>query len=237
MTLLIQLLLAHLIGDFLLQPTSWVAAKEQRKIKAYQLYLHALIHGILILLITENIYFWPWALLLTGIHLLIDGTKISLQTEQNKRRYFFYDQIAHLLSILFFWILVIPKSPFLFHQYKFQLLFLGTCLLFITVPTSIGIKLFISQWTPKTEDKAEDSLQNAGKIIGYLERILVFIFIISQHWEAVGFLIAAKSIFRFGDLKASKDRKLTEYVLIGTLSSFGIAILTGMLFRSLSPFL
>ena len=32
-----------------------------------------------------------------------------------------------------------------------------------------------------------------------------------------------------GDLKESKDRKLTEYILIGTLLSFGIAILTAIL--------
>ncbi|TVR27761.1 MAG: DUF3307 domain-containing protein, partial [Balneolaceae bacterium] len=40
--------------------------------------------------------------------------------------------------------------------------------------------------------------------------------------------LAAKSIFRFGDLTRSKDRKLTEYILVGTLLSFLIAIATGM---------
>jgi len=44
----------------------------------------------------------------------------------------------------------------------------------------------------------------------------------------VGFLLTAKSVFRFGDLKESKDRKLTEYILIGTLLSFGIAIIVGL---------
>jgi hypothetical protein len=58
---------------------------------------------------------------------------------------------------------------------------------------------------------------------------MVFTFVLTNHWEAIGFLIAAKSIFRFGDLKDAKDLKLTEYVLIGTLLSFGIAIATGML--------
>jgi hypothetical protein len=64
---------------------------------------------------------------------------------------------------------------------------------------------------------------------------LVFAFVVSNNWEAVGFLLAAKSVFRFGDLKESKDRKLTEYVLIGTLLSFGIALFLGILFRSLNP--
>ena len=69
--------------------------------------------------------------------------------------------------------------------------------------------------------------------IGILERILVFVFVILNHWEAVGFLITAKSVFRFGDLKESKHRKLTEYILIGTLISFGIAIFVGILYAYL----
>jgi hypothetical protein len=51
------------------------------------------------------------------------------------------------------------------------------------------------------------------------------------YFDAIGFLLAAKSIFRFGDLKEAKDRKLTEYVLIGTLLSFGIALLIGLLVK------
>ncbi|MDX1471964.1 MAG: DUF3307 domain-containing protein, partial [Flavobacteriaceae bacterium] len=69
---------------------------------------------------------------------------------------------------------------------------------------------------------------DAGKYIGILERLFVFTFILLGHWEAVGFLLTAKSVFRFGDLKDSRHRKLTEYVLIGTLLSFGIATLTAL---------
>jgi hypothetical protein len=47
-------------------------------------------------------------------------------------------------------------------------------------------------------------------------------------------LITAKSVFRFGDLNKGKNRKLTEYVLIGTLLSFGLAILAGMLYNHLA---
>ena len=59
--------------------------------------------------------------------------------------------------------------------------------------------------------------------------LLGFVFVLSGHWEGIGFLIAAKSVFRFVDLRESKDRKLTEYILIGTLLSFALAITTGML--------
>ncbi|MPL93513.1 hypothetical protein SDC9_39645 [bioreactor metagenome] len=87
----------------------------------------------------------------------------------------------------------------------------------------------MSNWTEVLNKNRDESLQNAGKYIGILERLLVFLFIVTNHWEAIGFLLVAKSVFRFGDLKESKDRKLTEYILIGTHISFGIAIVAGLI--------
>ncbi|MGB1309494.1 MAG: DUF3307 domain-containing protein, partial [Oceanihabitans sp.] len=40
MILLIKLLLAHIIGDFFLQPEKWVIDKEAKKLKSFKLYLH-----------------------------------------------------------------------------------------------------------------------------------------------------------------------------------------------------
>ena len=87
----------------------------------------------------------------------------------------------------------------------------------------------MSKWSESLNSSSDASLSNAGKYIGILERLLIFTFVVSGHWEAIGFLIAAKSVFRFGDLKESKERKLTEYILIGTLLSFGIALVTGII--------
>ncbi len=80
-------------------------------------------------------------------------------------------------------------------------------------------------WVPNIPSL--QGLPNAGKWIGYLERILILIFIFTNNIEGVGFLLAAKSIFRFGELNKSRDIKVTEYVLIGTFLSFTIAIITG----------
>ncbi|MEF9864717.1 MAG: hypothetical protein RR777_07190, partial [Christensenellaceae bacterium] len=87
--------------------------------------------------------------------------------------------------------------------------------LFLTSPASIFIKLLLSSWTPVNEQAGSlqtESLSNAGKYIGILERLLVFTFIMVNHWEGVGFMVAAKSVFRFSDLAQAKQRKLTEYV-------------------------
>jgi len=175
--------------------------------------------------------FWPWATLIAGTHLLIDSIKLYLQQPKYNRILFFGDQFLHLLVIIFIWYWYSPNALGNFSLQTSSILLWVTTLLILTQPFSIAIKIFISKWTPYREEKENDSLEDAGQYIGYLERILVFIFIISNHWEAVGFLIAAKSIFRFGDLKESKERKLTEYVLIGTLLSFGSAICMALLFQ------
>ena len=53
--LLTKLLLAHLIGDFFLQPQKWVKDKEQNAFKSTKLYLHVLIHVSLTALILWDI--------------------------------------------------------------------------------------------------------------------------------------------------------------------------------------
>lgn len=233
MILFIKLVLAHLIGDFILQPASWVKAKEERKLKAWQLYAHILIHAVLIILIVQDANFWRWALLIAGTHLVIDGIKISIQRETTTRVLFFLDQALHLMivfAVTCFYLDWTPDFDLLNDQ---NVLLFITCLIFLMTPTSAAIKFFIARWTPHMTEGEDESLQSAGKYIGILERLFVFAFFASGHPEGVGFLIAAKSVFRFGDLKEAKSRKLTEYVLIGTLVSFGIAMIVGILFATL----
>jgi hypothetical protein len=234
MIVLIKLILSHLIGDFILQPDSWVKAKSKDKFKAYQLYLHSLIHGVIIMLLVWNITFWYWAVALVLFHLFIDGLKIICEGEDSKRTFFFVDQICHVLSILLIWNLYqgnyFIDITILENE---KILILLTAILMLTEPAALFIKAFISKWSPTTEDKDNESLEKAGKYIGIIERLFVFVFIIKNQWEAIGFLLAAKSVFRFGDLSNAKDRKLTEYVLIGTLISFGIAGIIGILYVKL----
>ena len=226
MILLFKILLAHLIGDFILQPTSWVKDKEKRKIKSEFLYFHFLIHALLLMLLVFRLDFIPYAILLGVIHILIDLLKLYSQSEESKRIWFIIDQFLHVGSIFF--IIMLYKNV-LIENYSLipQFWPILTAVLFLTIPASITIKNLISIWTPNTNDTKED-LENAGMYIGILERLFIFLFILIGQFSAIGFLLAAKSIFRFGDLTKSKDRKLTEYVLIGTLLSFGIAIMTGL---------
>lgn len=228
LVLFIKLILAHFIGDFLFQPEKWVIHKETHKHKSKFLYWHILVHlGALILVLQANFNYWLGILIIVISHYIIDLIKLNLKGIFNKRLLFGLDQIAHLILIA---LVVSIYEPYEFNidsLYNPAFLLLVTSLLGVTVVSSIIMRTIISKWYLK-EDSNDESLENAGAYIGMLERLFVFAFIITQHWEGIGFLLAAKSVFRFGDLSKAKDRKLTEYILIGSLLSFGLAILFGL---------
>ncbi|MFD3393356.1 hypothetical protein U0R10_01855 [Aquirufa sp. OSTEICH-129V] len=102
-------------------------------------------------------------------------------------------------------------------------------MLFVSYPSALLVRKLMWRWSQEIKQHANESLHQAGTYIGILERLFVYVFIIKGHWEVVGFLLTAKSIFRFGDLSNAKDRKLTEYILIGTMLSFGLATFAGLL--------
>ena len=229
MIILIKLIIAHFIGDFLLQPKSWVEDKENRKAKSVKLYLHILIHGLLALLILWDYNHWLLVLILMVSHGIIDTIKLYAQKESNKSSWFLIDQMLHIISILGLWVIFFnPEINFQSWYENTNFWVYAAALLLITIVSGIVMRELMSNWSKALNESNEESLNNAGKYIGMLERLFVFIFVVTDNWEGIGFLLAAKSVFRFGDLKEAKDRKLTEYILIGTLLSFGIAIAAGM---------
>ena len=72
---------------------------------------------------------------------------------------------------------------------------------------------------------------DGGAMIGCLERLLIYLFVMSDQAGAVGFLIAAKSVFRFGELSQQQHRLEAEYITIGTLLSFVVGCAIAMAAR------
>ncbi|WP_194849968.1 DUF3307 domain-containing protein [Nonlabens antarcticus] len=234
MALLIKLLIAHLLGDFVFQTQKSVKHKEKHKLKSIRLYVHALLHGLLALIALWDLSLWYIALVIAISHLLIDAAKLYSTNKNNKRWLYLTDQVAHVAVIITIWLLYDGTLiNFEIKELPFQFWALVLCILFLTTPVAIALKTFFTRWKLDSEVTGVASLKNAGKWIGMIERLLIFIFVVMGHFEAVGFLITAKSVFRFGDLSKAKNMKLTEYVLIGTLISFGIAILTGLAFQQI----
>ncbi|TLP81227.1 DUF3307 domain-containing protein [Maribacter sp. ACAM166] len=231
MLIFIKLILAHLIGDFILQPSKWVLHKQSNKITSRYLYLHVLLHLLLYLLLLWDLSLWKIAVAISVGHFCIDLLKLYADSIfKNKSIPFFIDQGLHIVLIYccVFYTDLYEYTLALFQNLDWYLI---TAVVFVTYPAAIIMGKILERMSSQIETDHK-SLPNAGKYIGIIERLFVLIFIVIGRWEVIGLLIAAKSVFRFNDLKERNNRKLTEYILIGTLVSFGLAILAGLLYIS-----
>ncbi|NQY34445.1 MAG: DUF3307 domain-containing protein [Alteromonadaceae bacterium] len=235
MELLMLLLTAHFIGDFYAQPKSWVECRNTNHYKSKGLWKHFLVHILLYLtvfLMAESTL--DKALTAVAIisisHVLTDLWK-SYRT--NNLFYFLIDQLIHILLIVIVWIYL---SGFTFDQVvSFTQNFITTKHLIIAIayilvckPASVVISLALKKHTDSLNTETTNSgLASAGTWIGYLERCLAISFIFMGQFAGIGFLVATKTIFRFGDLTKNNDMKLTEYMMLGTLLSYAIALLIG----------
>lgn len=227
--LILKLVLAHLLGDFIFQRKWMVTQIDERGYKAPALYIHVLQHLALLLLVTgfKKEFVFP-VVLLAIAHLLIDMfTKVALKGKQKSLVIFSLDQLLHAASIM------LVVNYFYPIQINTDLLFGKTALLLYCalIAVSFGSAFTIRKIIELFNyPPPENGLKDAGTYIGIIERLFVFGFVVGSFWPGIGFLLAAKSVFRFGDLRENKDQKLTEYMLIGTLLSFGFAILIGLVF-------
>lgn len=228
--ILLRLVCAHLIGDFTLQTDKICEGKKSEGGKRiYYLMLHSFIHAVLAYLFVAQWKNWIIPVVVFTTHLLIDRFKNNKGKEKELKT-FIIDQMAHLFIIFFLWAVFFTDLShwiIIFENGRSgQFWVIASAYLLILQPSSLLLGMFIKKWTPnEIEDK---SLPNAGKWIGYLERILILTFILTGKIEGVGFLLAAKSVFRFGELNKAQEIRTTEYVLIGTLASFTIAVLLGL---------
>ncbi|MBI5015588.1 MAG: hypothetical protein HZB55_08855 [Deltaproteobacteria bacterium] len=71
-------------------------------------------------------------------------------------------------------------------------------------------------------------LRGGGRVIGWLERFLFVTFVLAGSYGALGFVLGAKGVVRFAEIKDAKDQKVAEYVLVGTLLSLAWAVVVGL---------
>ena len=225
MLLLIKLLSAHFVADFALQSKSFCDRKKNLKSVGgwcAQL-LHALVHAVAAYLFVAQWNCWLLPLVIFFSHLAIDVCKSCVNN--NSMTIFAADQIAHLLILAFVYSCLLGGAWVAPDLNCDKIWVIVLAYLLSLSPAAIFINIFNERFGEKTDGK---SLPSGGKTIGYLERILIVTFIFSGWIEGVGYLLAAKSVFRFGDLKNNNELKRTEYVLVGTFLSFAIAVIVGV---------
>jgi len=77
----------------------------------------------------------------------------------------------------------------------------------------------------------EPGLVRGGQIIGMAERLLIYVFVLAGAPSAIGVLVTAKPLFRFGDVTGKQQRRHAEYIIIGPLVSFAYAVTLSYLVR------
>lgn len=230
---LLRLIIAHLLADFVFQTDGLVKRKNSNGLRSGSFYIHLLTVGLLtyILLVRWSNWYAPLVLLI--VHGLIDQGKILIKRDNTF--VFVSDQLLHLISIVLVWFWITENSfsvvvVNIFEHYAWSEKYLSVFIAYILlmIPSGVLVGYLTKQWQSDIPKEVDESLKNAGKWIGIIERFLILSFILMNQWTPIGFLLAAKSVFRFGDLKGKEDQKKTEYILIGTLLSFSIAIIHGL---------
>lgn len=228
---LIILLTAHLLGDFVFQP-NWII---KHKCRVGVQFLHAVIVATISWVLLGS--FQVQILIFIFVtHLIIDLVKAWI--DNDSLAVFLIDQVLHL-SVLLYLSLNFPdaaKDGWLIkslgadntHWYYVTLCIVSGVILAITAG-GIMIGKATKPFLDEIKDKNIDGLKNGGRYIGWLERSLVMLLILTNMPSGIGFLLTAKSILRFGEIKDSSHRKLAEYIIIGTFLSFGWGLLIAAL--------
>lgn len=213
------LLFAHVLADFVIQ-TRWMVDQKR---KPQILLLHGVIVLITLQLATGHVTAWP-LLALALAHLVIDAVK-TYAPHGGGLAPFVIDQLAHLATL----IIAAVMAPALWQTGIWAdltwlpgLMVLASGLLICTRAGGFAIGLLMAPWANSDLPKG---LKNGGSLIGVLERGLIFLLLLAGQPTGVGFLIAAKSVLRFDT--TARDQSASEYVIIGTLASFGWALLFG----------
>lgn len=228
---LVKLLLAHLLTDFIFQPSHWIKSRRRYHFSSGALYKHTLLTALVAWLLI-GLRYWPVALVIFITHLLIDAWK---SYRNDTVRYFLIDQALHLFVIFCCWYIVFLGPAEVAAAWRrvnvAENWLLLTAFVFVTQPAAIFIGQLTKKW--RTQIPNSESLGDAGKWIGMIERLIIMALVIHQQYALVGLLLTAKGLLRFNEPNRLEVK--TEYLLIGTLISFGMAVLTGVVVNSLIP--
>jgi len=238
--LAVALLAAHIIADFALQTDKDI----QNKRRWWVLIRHSLIVASLSYLLCGVWQAWPIPLAVLLTHLAFDLVKARYLTPGLNS--FALDQAAHLLVIVLL-VLLLPgaipavATPFwlsvLGVDFYAELIISAGLIATVqggSVIVGYGVEPFLEEL--KRDEAVNEQVAQArraigrrgftqgGKVIGQLERAVIFVLVLAGQPSAIGFLIAAKSLLRFGDIGAGASRKEVEYIIIGTFMSFLAAL-------------
>jgi len=243
------LVLAHLTADFLF------GSYEMSPTQPVDFSSYCFTHGVITFLATSfalHIYGWRTALfaagLLTAGHVLLDllmSLWFFLWSRRHPRKQLglvtlFVDQFLHCSMLVWVWrlfdrppsvpvmtfyqiVLPLPTGAFSYDVGAIAIVASG--LILVCCVGAIIVRNFLDTIFANVKG-FRDSENSTGKYIGILERLLIYILVLTDSLQGVAFLLTAKSITRYK--RISEEQGFAEYYLIGTLLSVVWALLIGL---------
>ena len=240
--LLLGLLFAgHAAADFLLQTRAMVRGKGQAKWLGLHIATVLAAHvAALAPLLSPRVFAATIALALAHLAIDVGKTRIGARLADRPRAalvLFLLDQTLHVATLVGAWLWLsggpLPAPRWItdvasatwiawcFTGYAFNANGVGSL-----------IAHFLDPLTAAPPAVAPEPPAGRGRLIGILERTLVLTLLLVGQWGVIGFVLAAKSIARFEELKR---QAFAEYYLIGTLLSVLFAIGTGLALLAMAP--
>ena len=248
--MLLLLFALHLIGDFYLQSKD-IADRKEKEFKGTL--FHGLFYCIPFLLYfiagRFSVHLAISFLIICLVHFMIDTIKFFYNNKIRKNRkknsliykeafVYVVDQALHIVTImvvcivnnttdisLWTWI----HRIFDLFNMNYKWLQCGVLLLLIYKPLNITHGKLFSLYKPvnmqgEVPGVEKDRENRAGALIGFMERLIIVIFLYLQQYAAIGLVLTAKSIVRYD--RISKEQSFSEYYLIGTLYSLIAALIS-----------
>lgn len=243
MQVFLALVIAHLVGDFVVQRRAVIDGKRAGHAPA--LIEHGAWH--LVCLAVAWLLFAPAGItagpvvlafaVIVASHLLVDWLKYRLGGPHQLIA-FVLDQAVHLAIVVLaaWWLAGRPDWLAAINGFwRTSAGVIGWILVsYLVVAVACGWlnRLALASLLPEGEG-GSDGLARAGLYIGWLERFLMFSAFLAQAWAAIGLVLAAKSVFRFDSVR--RQREHAEYFVIGTLLSVSEVVAFGLVYRWLAP--
>ena len=245
MNLLLLAIVSHLISDFLLQSNKIVKMKVNKYKKGY--FIHGLIvftFTFIILLIYDLNIAFKFALIISFLHIILDFIKgkISSKSPKVELYSFVIDQLIHLILIFLVWRyfmvnLTIPVSTnsnvisWGFTNFNTTvnevLIFIMVYILVLFVG-AVLLEKILNIFDMKINNQSEGL--SMGRYIGIIERALILTLVTFGSISSIGIIFTAKSIARFK--KFENKKHFVEYYLLGTFTSIFIALVGGLVLKS-----
>lgn len=233
------LLLGHVVGDFYFQSDEMAIAKERSYAERvrhgvfYALGIAPVLVAIAIFLGCPLVLAVGAWIVLFAMHGVIDfmiRPRIKRMTHGEVQA-FLLDQALHVGCCVVAGVFLAKNASRELSPYWAETLVWTTSLALCIVPACVLVKLLLGSLRRDAAFPGgfRKDAANSGRAIGMLERAIVGVLTLLGQYDAIAFVVAAKSIARYERLK--DDKTFAEVYLVGTLASVAAAIFLPLFVR------